>query len=89
MIASESSVGELHEILRLAFDWSGEHLHRFRIRGRDYGTAQLGGLIFDEDARKVPLARGDRKVIKPRGLGLCGAPRNLGIRRCAWSSAKR
>jgi hypothetical protein len=57
LIASETSVAELHEILLLAFDWSGEHLHRFRIHGRDYGIAQLGGTVFDEDARKVPLSR--------------------------------
>lgn len=56
-VASETSVAEFHEILLLAFDWSGEHLHRFRIHGRDYGTARLGGLVFDEDARKVPLSR--------------------------------
>jgi Plasmid pRiA4b ORF-3-like protein len=24
-----NSLGELHEILQNAFDWSGEHLHRF------------------------------------------------------------
>jgi len=57
LIASETSVAELHEILLLAFDWSGEHLHRFRIHGRDYGVAHLGGMDFDEDARKVPLSR--------------------------------
>lgn len=57
LIANETSVAELHEILLLAFDWSGEHLHRFRIHGRDYGIAQLGGIVFDEDARKVPLSR--------------------------------
>src|SRR5258707_9506863 len=29
LVASETSLGELHEILQNAFDWSGEHLHRF------------------------------------------------------------
>jgi len=28
-VASETSLGELHEILQNAFDWRGEHLHRF------------------------------------------------------------
>lgn len=57
LIASETSVAELHEILLLAFDWSGEHLHRFHIHGRDYGVAQLGGIVFDEDARNIPLSQ--------------------------------
>jgi hypothetical protein len=33
LIASETSVAQLHEILQLVFNWSGEHLHRFRIHG--------------------------------------------------------
>jgi hypothetical protein len=28
-VVNETSLGELHEILQNAFDWSGEHLHRF------------------------------------------------------------
>jgi hypothetical protein len=57
LIASETSVAELHEILQLVFDWSGEHMHRFRIHGKDYGSSRLGGLVFAEDARQVPLSR--------------------------------
>jgi len=57
LIASETTLAELHEILQLAFDWSGEHLHRFRLHGSDYGTTQLGGICFDEDPRRVPLSR--------------------------------
>jgi hypothetical protein len=57
LIASETSVAELYEILQLAFDWSGTHLHRFRIHGRAYGIPRSGGILFDEDARQVPLSR--------------------------------
>ena len=31
LVISETSLAELHEILQNAFDWSGEHLHRFLI----------------------------------------------------------
>jgi hypothetical protein len=27
LLASDTSIAELHEILKSAFDWSGEHLH--------------------------------------------------------------
>jgi hypothetical protein len=57
LIASETSIAQLHEILQLVFDWSGEHLHRFRIHGEGYGSSRLGGLVFAEDARQVPLSR--------------------------------
>jgi hypothetical protein len=57
LVTSETSLAELHYSLTIAFDWSGEHLHRFRIHGRDYGITQCNGIVFDEDARRVPLSR--------------------------------
>jgi hypothetical protein len=57
LVISETSLAELHEILRTAFDWSGEHLHRFLIYGAAYGVPCLGGMFFREDARRVPLSR--------------------------------
>jgi hypothetical protein len=57
LVTSETSLAQLHQILQLAFNWSGEYLHRFRIHGRNYGTTQSGGICFDEDARQVPLSR--------------------------------
>ena len=57
LVASETSLAELHEILQIAFNWSGEHLHRFLIHGATYGIPHLGGIVFREDARQVPLSR--------------------------------
>jgi len=57
LVLSESSLAELHEILQNAFAWSGEHLHRFVICGAAYGVPYLGGIVFREDARRVPLSR--------------------------------
>lgn len=57
LVTSRTSLAELHYILNTVFHWSGEHLHRFRIHGRDYGIPQCGGIVFDEDARRVPLSR--------------------------------
>ena len=58
LVASETRLAELHEILQTAFNWSGgEHLHRFLIHGVAYGIRCLGGIVFREDARRVPLSR--------------------------------
>jgi Plasmid pRiA4b ORF-3-like protein len=57
LVASDTTFAELHEILQSAFDWSGEHLHRFLIDGAAYGIRCLGGIVFQEDARWVPLFR--------------------------------
>ena len=49
--------GRTPRIFQSAFDWSGEHLHRFLIHGAAYGIRCLGGIVFEEDARRVPLSR--------------------------------
>jgi Plasmid pRiA4b ORF-3-like protein len=65
LVTSDTSLAELHDALQIAFDWSDEHLHRFRIHGKDYGIPQWGGMGCDEDARRIPLShfrlrRGER-----------------------------
>ena len=42
---------------RMHFGWSGKHLHRFLIHGAAYGIPCLGGIVFRDDARRVPLSR--------------------------------
>jgi hypothetical protein len=33
-----TSLAHLHDILHIAFAWSGEHLSDFHIQGKDYGS---------------------------------------------------
>ncbi|MGH3686521.1 MAG: plasmid pRiA4b ORF-3 family protein [Pseudonocardiaceae bacterium] len=35
------TLAQLHEVLQASFAWSGEHLHRFTVHGRDYGSGEL------------------------------------------------
>ena len=56
LVSSETSLAQLHQYIQVAFDWSAEHLHRFRIHGKDYGTAYLGGIRFDDNPHAVPLS---------------------------------
>jgi Plasmid pRiA4b ORF-3-like protein len=66
LVASDTSIPELHEILQKSFDWTcSKHLHRFLIHGTDYGVAYPGGIGFRENARGMPLScfrlhRGER-----------------------------
>src|SRR5271166_5375117 len=57
LVVSTTSIAELHEILQNAFGWNGEHLHRFLIHGAASGIPCLGGVVFRDDARRVPLSR--------------------------------
>jgi hypothetical protein len=54
---SDSSIATLHELLQIAFDWSDFHLHRFLIRGKEYGLSRTGCITFRTDARKVLLCQ--------------------------------
>ena len=37
LVRRDTTLAQLHHILQLIFDWSGEHLHEFHIYGKDYG----------------------------------------------------
>jgi len=57
LVSSESTIAQLHQYIQACFDWRGEHWHRFRIHGKDYGIAYLGGIRFDDNPYAVPLSR--------------------------------
>jgi hypothetical protein len=68
-VRSDSSIATLHDLLQIGFNWSDFHLHRFVIRGKEYGVSRTGCTTFTTDARKVLLSQfGFRvtKVIKSR-----------------------
>ena len=56
-VRSDSSIATLHELLQIAFDWSDFHLHRFVIRGKEYGLSRIGGTTFRTDAKKALLSQ--------------------------------
>jgi Plasmid pRiA4b ORF-3-like protein len=56
-VRSDSSIATLHELLQIAFDCSDFHLHRFVIRGKEYGLSRIGGSTFRTDAKKALLSQ--------------------------------
>ena len=48
-VRSDSSLATLHELLRIAFDRSDFHLHRFMIRGKEYGLSPIGGSLKNQN----------------------------------------
>jgi len=52
---STSSIADLHYILQIAFHWSDFHLHRFLIRGKEYGISRAGCTGFSTDPKQVSL----------------------------------
>jgi hypothetical protein len=56
LVAGDTSIAALHEILQTAFGWSDEHLHRCTVHGVDYGVWRPGSAGFSHDPRTVRLA---------------------------------
>ena len=54
-VAASATVAGLHLILQASFGWSGEHLHRFTVRGVGYRAGQGCGLPDGEDAGGITL----------------------------------
>jgi hypothetical protein len=55
LVCSTSTITDLHYILQITMGWSDDHLHRFRIQGKQYGIARMGGLSFSDNPETVWL----------------------------------
>jgi hypothetical protein len=55
LVYSTTTITDLHHILQITMGWSDDHLHVFRIHGKKYGIARVGGLSFSEDPCTVRL----------------------------------
>jgi Plasmid pRiA4b ORF-3-like protein len=56
LVRSDCTLADLHVVLQIGFEWTDFHLHRFRIRKKDYAVPRLGGLACAHDAREFKLA---------------------------------
>ena len=56
LVRSDSTLADLHAVLQIGFDWTDFHLHRFRIRKKDYAVPRRGGLGC-HDARQIKLGQ--------------------------------
>ena len=53
LVPADTTIAGLHAVLQIAFGWTGTHLHRFVVHGRESGTGYVGGPSFDADPRRV------------------------------------
>jgi hypothetical protein len=56
LVRSDSTLADLHWVFQIGFGWTDFHLHRFRLRKKDFGIPRLGGLPCIHDSRQVTLA---------------------------------
>jgi hypothetical protein len=55
LVRADSTLADLHWVIQITFGWTDFHLHRFRIRKKDYGIPRRS-LAEGHDARRVRLA---------------------------------
>lgn len=55
LVPSDVTLGDLHEVIRIAFAWDDEHLHLFTVGPRRYGNPFFG-CDYDEDAITLSAA---------------------------------
>ena len=55
LVCGESTITDLHYIIQISLGWSDDHLHQFRIHGKRYGVARIGGISFSDDPDTVRL----------------------------------
>ena len=55
LIPADTTIAGLHAVLQVAFGWTGTHLHRCVVQGREYGIGYVGGPSFGDDPRRVRL----------------------------------
>jgi Plasmid pRiA4b ORF-3-like protein len=56
LLRSDTTIAQLHHVVQTVMGWDDEHLHSFRIHGKDYGIARLGGMTFADNPHAVRLA---------------------------------
>jgi hypothetical protein len=56
LVASDTTVAQLHAVVQTAMGWEDLHLHQFRIHGKAYGVYRDGGISFADDPHQVRLA---------------------------------
>ena len=55
LVRIDSTIADLHYTLQITMGWDDFHLHQFIIRGKRYGESRMGGLLFSDNPRRIPL----------------------------------
>src|SRR6266545_2233590 len=55
LVRNDSTIADLHHTLQITMGWTDTHLHQFRIQGKRYGIARMGGIGFRDNPHQVRL----------------------------------
>jgi pRiA4b ORF-3-like protein len=55
LVRTDTTLADLHYIIQIAFSWTDFHLHRFRLRKKDFAIPRVEGFVDAYDARAITL----------------------------------
>ncbi|WP_340618062.1 IS1096 element passenger TnpR family protein [Xenorhabdus entomophaga] len=53
-LSGGTSLATFHYIIQIAQGWQDDHLHQFRIYGKNYGISYSGGIGFPDNCSTAP-----------------------------------
>jgi hypothetical protein len=56
LVRADNTLADLHYVIQIAFSWTDFHLHRFRLRKKDFAVPRIEGFVDAHDARTVTLS---------------------------------
>jgi hypothetical protein len=62
LVPADVTLGDLHEVIRIAFRWDDDHLHMFTVGPRQYGDP---GFDFEGDEEEITLSAALARTRKP------------------------
>ncbi|MGI8310097.1 plasmid pRiA4b ORF-3 family protein [Saccharopolyspora hattusasensis] len=62
LMPASATLGDLHEVIQIAFAWDGDHLHGFTVGRRQYGDPYFD---FEYDEHGITLAAAFARARKP------------------------
>ncbi|MDC9623937.1 hypothetical protein PSI22_20430 [Xenorhabdus sp. XENO-7] len=63
-LSGKTSLVAFHSFIQIAQRWCNDHLHPFRIYGKNYGISYSGGIAFPDNPYKITLD--DFKFVYPK-----------------------
>ncbi len=54
-ISGCTSLAQFHHVIQIAMGWDDDHLHKFRIYGKEYGIHYPGGAFYSDDPNDVRI----------------------------------
>jgi hypothetical protein len=62
LVSTDVTLGDLHEVIRIAFAWDDDHLHVFTVGPRQYGDPSFD---FEHDEDEITLSTAFARTRKP------------------------